>query len=169
MAFMPSLYFNPSLKICIYCTKNVQECYKMDYNLPHRIKNERDLQIYENYLKQDSIDCLQKEPLQDSQERNSAFIATESLMQSKPAEMQYRIMPDTAFFYNYLKKHKGKLIKAESLIGNRLESRIGILLEIGNDYIVLKLPRSNCTLAIKTVTIKYVTIVHDNDITKTYN
>jgi len=140
----------------------------MDYSLPHRIKNERDLQIYEDFIKRDDTDCAQKTTMPAPQNRPSGLIPAEKVMPNRSVAMQYSNMPDNSFFYGYLKSHKGKLIKAESLIGNKLESRIGILLEIGNDYIVIKLPRSNCTMLIKTAAIKYITIVHDNDMAKTY-
>ncbi len=129
----------------------------MDYSLPHRIKNERDLQIYENFIKGDDA------PIKSA----SAMVATEKNT-SKCTLPQTNTTADNAFFNGYLKNHRGKLIKVESLIGSRLESRIGILLEVGNDYIVLKLPRNNCSMLMQMAAIKYVTIVHDNDIVKTY-
>ena len=129
----------------------------MDYSLPHRIKNERDLQIYENFIKNDDAHIKPA----------SAIVATEKNA-SKCVLPQTNATADNAFFNGYLKNHRGKLIKVESLIGSRLESRIGILLEVGNDYIVLKLPRNNCSMLMQMAAIKYVTIVHDNDIVKTY-
>lgn len=140
----------------------------MDYSLPHRIKNERDLQIYEDFIKREDTDCTQTTAVPTIQNRQSGLMPAEKSPQNRTAIMQYTALTDNTFFYGYLKNHRGKLIKAESLIGGRLESRIGILLEIGNDYIVIKLPRSNCTMMIKTAAIKYVTIVHDNDMSKTY-
>lgn len=137
----------------------------MDYQLPHHIRNERDLQIYEDYLHKDSKESAHSSTPQNL---NTSLIPCEKAKPLQPITVQNGLTAENSFFYSYLKEHRGKLIKVESLIANRLESRIGILIKIGNDYIVLKLPRSNCTLIIKAESIKYVTIVHDNDMSKAY-
>ena len=63
--------------------------------------------------------------------------------------------------------HIGKLIKAESLIGNRLDSRTGILMDVGSDYMVIK-PTKHCvTTVIDLKCVKYVSVIHDNDRSKT--
>ena len=52
-------------------------------------------------------------------------------------------------------------------MGNRLESRMGILLEVGADFLVIKSMRNSVSVIIDLKNVKYVTVVHDNDIEKT--
>lgn len=123
----------------------------MEYAKPRHIVNEKDLKFYENYLKNDTVTCKE-------------------ISLSAPAEAPKRIIPETltnpVFFQGYLKNHRGKLIKVESVLGDRLESRTGILLEVGNDFLVIKLQRSCLSMMIPGSFIKYITIIHDNDIRK---
>ena len=133
----------------------------MQKNFPTHISSERDLKLYEEYLENDkAID-------------NSAELSCK--IESKPYAMMNRspdlpVMPKSMtndmFFQGYLKNHKGKLVRVESLLGNRLETRVGILFEVGANYIVLKLNRNSCSMMIEASTIKYITIIHDNDMNK---
>lgn len=63
---------------------------------------------------------------------------------------------------NRIKSYKGKLIKAESLISGRLFARCGILLEIGEDYIVIRPQKSCSDTIIKLDDIKYITVICDD-------
>lgn len=59
------------------------------------------------------------------------------------------------FFRNFL----GRLVKAEFLIGNTgLQDRIGILLEVGASYIVLRSVQDNNLLYCDIFSIKFLTI-----------
>ena len=98
----------------------------MEQNFPMSIKSEKDLVLYEKYLKNDSI-------------------------------------MNTTNFENYLINNRGKLVKVESLICGRLQSRVGILMEVGEDHIIIKPARACVTTAIKIEDIKYITVIHDND------
>lgn len=119
----------------------------MQQNFPKYIKNESDLAIYEGYLRKNS------EKISSNQIKN----------ESSNEENLPEYLKNPVFFQCFLKKHVGKLIKAESLIGNRLDTRIGILLEIGSDYIVIK-PNKNCvTTVIDLKCVKYISIIHNND------
>ncbi|MBR7132245.1 MAG: hypothetical protein IKD04_01790 [Clostridia bacterium] len=126
------------------------------------LTSEKDLKIYEDYLQKNGI-------VSKSQ---GAQIITKPKMQIEAVNNSAvrRVIPETltnpVFFQGYLKNHIGKLIRVESLIGECLESRTGILFEVGDDYIVIKLNKSCCSMLIKACTIKYITIVHDNDIRK---
>ncbi len=60
-----------------------------------------------------------------------------------------------AFFRNFI----GRLVKAEFLIGNTgLQDRIGILLEVGASYIVLRSVQDNNLLYCDIFSIKFLTI-----------
>ncbi len=112
----------------------------MEYKLPKRISNEKDLTIYENYI-----------------EKNNFKINTQTTNQ------EMTIYQGLKNLNEYLNNLKGKLIKVESMINNQSSSRIGILLDIGTDYLVLKLNISCCSLIIPLNTVKYITVVHDNN------
>ena len=66
-------------------------------------------------------------------------------------------------FDSYLNSIKGKLIKAETIICGRLECRIGILMEVGSDYIIIKPSKECVSTVIKLEDIKFITVIHDND------
>ncbi len=120
----------------------------MEQNFPKYIKDEHDLAIYESKLRSDF----------------GLKSCTTSEMHKPPVKEIPEILSNPVFFQCFLKKHIGKLIKAESLIGNRLETRVGILLDVGTDYIVIK-PNRNCvTTVIDLKCVKYVSIIHDNNV-----
>lgn len=120
----------------------------MEFNSPV-IESEKDLQVYENYLKD------------NFPERN-----VKTKMMQKPIVSNPKVLNSPIFSGGYLRQNIGKLFKVESLIGNLLDTRIGILLDVGADFIALKIHKSCCSLIIPTSSIKYITIIHDNDITK---
>ena len=58
-----------------------------------------------------------------------------------------------------LRQHIGRLVRVEFLIGtNFLEDRIGILLEVGNSYIVLRSIQDGNLIYCDIYSIKFVTI-----------
>ena len=77
--------------------------------------------------------------------------------------MQNQQIPEsllnTVYTPAFLRKHLGKLVKVEFLIGTeRLEDRTGILLEVGASYIVLRSVQDNNILYCDIYSIKFVTI-----------
>ena len=70
---------------------------------------------------------------------------------------------DNGAFNSYLNSIKGKLIKTETIICGRLECRIGILMEVGSDYIIIKPTKECVSTVIKLEDIKFITVIHDND------
>ncbi len=59
----------------------------------------------------------------------------------------------------FLRKHIGKLVRIEFLIGNTyLEDRTGILLEVGASYVVIRSIQDNNLLYCDIYSIKFVTI-----------
>lgn len=62
-----------------------------------------------------------------------------------------------------IERHKnfiGKMVKVESLIGNRLMHRVGVLLEVSSHHIIIKIPKTSMTVMIPMDSVKYVTIIH---------
>lgn len=117
----------------------------MENNFPIPIVNEKDLNVYENYLKQ------------DNKEKNV-------LIKSKSYVPETLTNP--VFLPAYLKNHIGKLVKIESLVGDCLQTKMGTLLQVGADFVVIKLNQNCQSLVIEGRGIKFITIIHDNDINK---
>ena len=126
----------------------------MEHNFPCPIRNDKDLNFYEDYLKRCDTEQGEKSCQMTVENSPSRGINT------------YTRLSDEAFLPAYLKTMTGKLVRVESLIGGCLESRIGILLEVGADYIVLKLYRGCSTMICDASSIKYITVIHDNDMNK---
>lgn len=95
-----------------------------------------------------------------NQEKNDI---TENDRQSENDILQGQIIPETlkntVYTPAFLRKHIGKLVKVEFLIGTTyLEDRTGILLEVGASYIVLRSVQDNNLLYCDIFSIKFVTI-----------
>ncbi len=138
----------------------------MEYNILKHIKDESDLLEYEKYLTE-NFNSDQKTIKDTEQVVNSVTPYREKYPTRTTGQSiipSYRSSP--VYFQGYLKNNIGKLVKVESLLGDRLESRIGILLDVGSDYIVLKLYKSCCSMMIRSSSVKYITIAHDNDMNK---
>lgn len=121
-------------------------------NFPSHIKNENDLNAYAEYIKCENTE----ESIVSHRESNMSYIPIEN--KTVPQQLK-----NTAFMPAFLSKHIGKLIKVETLIGNRLETKIGILMTVGAGFLVLRQYRSNNTMLCDIYGIKYITIIHDND------
>ena len=126
----------------------------MEHNFPCPIRSDKDLSFYEDYLK--SCDTEQGDKSCQMTVENSPLRGVNTCTR----------LSDAAFLPAYLKTMTGKLVRVESLIGGCLESRVGILLEVGADYIVLKLYRGCSTMICDASSIKYITVIHDNDMNK---
>lgn len=121
----------------------------MEHNFPCPITGDKDLKYYEDYLKK----CDNGSECRVTVEKGS-----------KCNNMR---LTDTAYMPAFLNTMVGKLVRVESLIGGCLESRVGILMNVGADYIVLKLYRGCSTMICEASSIKYITVIHDNDLNKT--
>jgi hypothetical protein len=75
-------------------------------------------------------------------------------------------LSNTDFLPAYLSKHIGKWIRAEFLIGGFLEQRVGILYEVGASYIIIKSIEPDTLVACDLFSIRFVTIVLNNDFPK---
>lgn len=113
----------------------------MENKFPVPIINEKDLKVYEDFIK---VDNPKKQNL-------PKMYTPETLL-------------NNVFLPAYLKMHIGKLVKIECLIGNRIETKIGTLLEIGADFLVIKLKEQCCSMVIEGSSVKFITIIHNNDI-----
>lgn len=129
------------------------------------ISSEKDLTLYENFLENDSSSFpIKTEELSCTIEpRSNRMVKKPEVLTKAPSCIE-----NSMFFQGYLKNHIGKLVKVESLLGSCLETRMGVLFGVGANYIVIKLHRSPCSMMIEASTIKYITIIHDNDINKTF-
>lgn len=81
----------------------------------------------------------------------------------QPSMSQSQNIPETlkntVYTPAFLRKHIGRLVKVEFLIGTTyLEDRTGILLEVGASYIVLRSVQDNNLLYCDIYSIKFVTI-----------
>ncbi len=116
----------------------------MQENFPVPIMNETDLTVYEDFLRQDKH--------------------TNSIV---PALPNKTFTPETLtnpiFLPTYLKNHIGKLVKIEALIGDCLQTRIGFLMQVGADFVVIKLNQNCSSMVIEGKCIKFITIIHDNN------
>lgn len=120
----------------------------MEHNFPCPITGEKDLKYYEDYLKKSDNGTESRVTVERASKCNDIRLT------------------DTAYMPAFLNTMVGKLVRVESLIGGCLESRIGILLNVGADYIVLKLYRGCSTMICEASSIKYITVIHDNDLNK---
>ena len=118
----------------------------MENNFPVPIVNEKDLMVYEDYLKADN--------------KKQTFITT------KNKSYIPETLTNPVFLPAYLKNHIGKLVKIEALVGDCLQSKIGTLLQVGADFIVIKLNQNCSSMVIEGRSIKFITIIHDNDMKK---
>lgn len=128
-------------------------------NFPCPIVSEKDLKAYDDYLKNDNRSRQMQRGQTYPMQIESPNCKT---MQVALPEA----LTNNAFFPAYLQNHVGKLVKVESLIGGSLINRIGTLLHVGADFIVIKLYQSCSTMMIDLSTVKFITIIHDNDTNK---
>lgn len=129
----------------------------MEHNFPCPITNDKDLSFYEEYIKKYDAEPTEKT------EKSCKTAMENSLSRVNKAAL---CLSDTAYMPAFLKTARGKLVRVESLIGGCLESRVGVLLDVGADYIVLKLYRGCSTMICELSSIKYITVIHDNDLNK---
>lgn len=73
------------------------------------------------------------------------------------------VLKSAIYTPGFLRKHIGKLMRVEFLIGTTyLEDRLGILEEVGASYIVLRSVQDNNLLYCDMYSIKFVTISEDS-------
>lgn len=70
------------------------------------------------------------------------------------------------FLPAYLSQHIGKWIRADFLIGNSIEQRVGILNEVGASYIIIQAIEPATLVVCDLFSIKFVTIILDGDYPK---
>lgn len=76
---------------------------------------------------------------------------------------------NTAFLPAYLSQFIGKWIRADFLIGNNIEERVGILHEVGASYIIIQAVEPATLLVCDLYSIKFVKIILDNEYPRLLN
>ena len=83
---------------------------------------------------------------------------------------QNNAVPETLtnpdFLPAYLRKQIGKWVRVDFLIGGGIEQRVGVLEEVGASYIILNVIEPATLLVCDLFSIKFVTVVLDDDFTK---
>lgn len=126
----------------------------MNDNLPSPIKSGDDLAKYEAYA--ELVRCANRGMSNNiTVQDNFSYIPSDN--KNLP-----EVLSNTAFMPAFLSKHIGKLVKIEALLGNQLHERIGILMTVGAGFIVLRF-KNNATLVCDLDSIRFVTIIHDNN------
>ena len=128
----------------------------MNENLPAPINDEGDLAIYENYFAMNDRSCTDGPSAVAIEDKNMSYIPSDN--RNLPIELR-----NTAYMPAFLSKHIGKLVRVELLLGNQLISRTGILMTVGAGFIVLR-SKNNATLICESSSIRFVTIIHNNDL-----
>ena len=137
----------------------------MERKFPCPIVSEKDLNIYEEYLrKSDGETRRMSEKVFDGRCGYEVWIEKGAAKTGK-TELPTALC-NTVYLSGYLKTQIGKTVRVESLIGGCLERRVGTLIQVGADYIVLKLYQSCSTMICEASSIKYITVIHDNDLNK---
>ena len=106
-------------------------------NMLRPITNESDLDFYRSNLEMMNFDTGRMNPAEESRQKE--------------------------LFWNHLTNHKGKLVKVEIKVGNCSKSKVGILLDVGADFIDLKINGAPISIVIPVSSVHSVTVVHDND------
>ena len=128
----------------------------MNENFPSPITDESDLIHYENYLSANERHNVESANVVTIEDRNMSYIPSDN--RDLPIELR-----NTAYMPAFLSKHIGKLVRVEHLLGGQLVSRTGILMTVGATFIVLR-SKNNATLICDGASIRFVTIIHNNDL-----
>ncbi len=100
------------------------------------ISSEKDLEPYENYLQRNRNIGLKKENVYT------------------PTQLKYGL-----YMPSFLSGFIGKTVKIESIIGNKLDVKAGVLTTVGTGFVVIREYRTNNTVICDINTIKYVTVI----------
>ena len=83
-------------------------------------------------------------------------------IEQPPRQMQPN-QPNAAGLSDYLQQNIGRWMRVESYVGNTLERKVGQLIDVGAGYIVLKKLDPLTTQMCDINSIKFVTIIYDNN------
>lgn len=76
---------------------------------------------------------------------------------------------NTDFFPAYLRKFIGYWARIDFLVGNNIEEHVGQILEVGASYVLIKVLEPETIMLCDLFSIKFVTIILDEDIAKLYS
>lgn len=122
----------------------------MENKFPCPIISEKDLNVYEDYLNNNRNKEVKTKNITVPKNNRNLTVNNQKSMTAT----------------EYLNNQIGKLVRVESLIGNCLEKRVGTLVVVGSDFIVIKLYQGCSTMVCEASSIKYITVIHDNDLNK---
>lgn len=73
------------------------------------------------------------------------------------------IVTEKNMLENHLTAGKGKLVKVEVCGGGCLQSKVGMLLDVGSDFIVIKNSGASVSTVIPICNLHCITFIHNND------
>ena len=73
------------------------------------------------------------------------------------------IVTEKNLLENHLTAGKGKLVKVEVCGGGCLQSKVGMLLDVGSDFIVIKNSGASVSTVIPICNLHCITFIHNND------
>lgn len=128
------------------------------------IMNRSDMSHYNNVYRKYSVPTYNNTSL--------APMNNNMNMQGTNTSNSESLMPETltntAFLPGYLNQHLGRWVRVESLIGDELLERVGILREVGASYIILQAIEPATIVVLDMYSIKSVTIVLDNEFSRLF-
>lgn len=77
-------------------------------------------------------------------------------------------MTNNAYIPAYLRKQIGRWVRAEFLVGKSIVEKVGQLIEVGTEYIILKLLEPATTMLCDVSSIKFITIIYDANVERLY-
>lgn len=108
----------------------------MPYQLPSHISCDKDLDIYEKYLKRETNNPSAKNNIINSAHENFTLLS-------------------------YLNQNiLGRTVKVECLIGNYFQTKIGTLINVGIDFLEIKLNKGFENILIPINFIKYISVIN---------
>lgn len=114
-------------------------------------------QIPDNYTYPQSF---QHQILENSMSQQYAIPEINSI---DSAVNNYESMPNAMSIPGLLERYIGKIMKVEFLLCDALDDKLGRLLSVGNNYIVLGMLESKVIMICNTDTLKFVTVILDEE------
>ena len=107
-----------------------------------------------------SVPLLSERPMTLSRQHNTdVSIASPNAMQTM--EAYDRIPP-------FLKNNIGRWARIDFLIGNGIEQRIGQIVEVGSNYLVLRAMEPETVVMCDLFSIKFATVITDDDVSRLF-
>ena len=116
------------------------------------------------FVSANSVPLLSNHNTTDSERRNTEH------MPEYPADnnMQMQILSASDHVCPFLKNNIGRWARIDFLIGSGMEQRIGQIMEVGRDYLVLRAMEPETVVMCDLFAIKFVTIIMDDDVSRLF-